>query len=545
MMTTQTGGKMGRLLRIGLLAATLTCTAQAKADSHLQAQQYMEILGQIITMLEGHYVDSIDWAKAMDAGINGMLYELDPYTEFYSEEDQESWRTMTTGEYGGIGAVIQQHGDTVVISNPYVGMPAAEAGLRPGDQILKIDGQDMTGKTTSDVSERLRGEPGTSFVLTYRRPYAAEGPQELTITRRKVATPAVAYYGMLNDTTAYIQLDQFTDKAAKEVQDALRALRGDGMATAKHRLAGLVLDLRGNPGGLLDEAVKIVGMFVPKGSTVVETKAKLAQWNSTYRTNSQPIEPELRVAVLQNRGSASAAEIVAGALQDMDRAVVMGERSFGKGLVQSSRTLPYNSVIKFTSAKYYIPSGRCIQAIDYAHRNEDGSVGRIPDSLTHVFHTAAGREVRDGGGIKPDVELAPQTMSNVLFMAVSRNVIFDYATRYRQQHDAAPASLADLHLADEDYADFCRQLRANVTDSVMRRYQVLDLDRDLDSLKAEVVGGIEQALALRYYHQHGQIEKMLEGDTLVHRAAALLADPKRYAALLSAPDPEPRVKKKK
>lgn len=542
-MTTKTGGA-GRWLRTGLLAATLTCTAQARADSHFQAQQYMEILGQIITMLEGHYVDSIDWSKAMDAGINAMLYELDPYTEFYSEADQESWRTMTTGEYGGIGAVIQQHGDTVVIANPYEGMPAAEAGLRPGDQILRIDGQDMTGKTTGEVSERLRGEPGTSFVLTYRRPYAAQGPQELTVTRRKVSTPAVAYAGLLNDTTAYIQLDQFTDKAAKEVQDALRALRGDGATQPQRHLTGLVFDLRGNPGGLLDEAVKIVGMFVPKGSTVVETKAKLAQWNATYRTNTQPIEPDLRIAVLINRGSASAAEIVSGALQDMDRAVVMGERSFGKGLVQSSRSLPYNSVIKFTSAKYYIPSGRCIQAIDYAHRNEDGSVGRIPDSLTHVFRTAAGREVRDGGGIKPDVELAPQTMPNALFMAMNRNVIFDYATRYRQEHDTVPAG-ADLRLSDDDYADFCRQLRANATDSVMRRYQVTDLDRDLDTFKTVIRNGIEQAIALRYYHQHGQIAKMLEQDDLVRDAAALLADPKRYATLLRGPEPQEKGKKKK
>lgn len=534
MTTTQTGGRVRRLW-LGLLAAAMTCTVQAKADSRLQAQQYMEILGQIMTILEGHYVDSIDWAKAMDAGINAMLYELDPYTEFYSEEDQESWRTMTTGEYGGIGAVIQQHGDTVVIANPYVGMPAAAAGLRPGDQILRIDGVDMTGKTTADVSEKLRGEPGTTFVLTYRRPYTAEGPQELTIERRKVTTPAVPYHALLNDTTAYIQLDQFTDRAAQELQDALRALRQSAAAARPGQsLTGLVIDLRGNPGGLLEEAVKILGMFVDKGSIVVETKAKLMQWNATYRTAVQPIEPDLRIVVLQNRGSASAAEIVSGALQDMDRAVVMGERSFGKGLVQSSRTLPYNTVVKFTSAKYYIPSGRCIQAIDYTHRNEDGSVGRIPDSLTHVFHTAAGRPVRDGGGIMPDLDLAPQVMSNVLFMAVSRNVVFDYATRYRQEHDTIP-SPADFHLTDAEYADFCRQLRANVTDSVTRRFQVFDLDGDLDSLRSEVACGIEQAICLRYYHQRGQTEKMLSGDSLVHRAAALLADPQRYAALLSPP----------
>ncbi|MDO4497780.1 MAG: S41 family peptidase, partial [Bacteroidales bacterium] len=348
---------------------------KSKSDAHLDAQQYLEILGASMQTLQQNFVDSIDWGRVLRAGIDAMMMELDPYTQFYSEDDQQEFKQMTTGEYAGIGSIIQQRGDTVVISEPYEHMPAAEAGLKIGDRILAIDGENMVKKTTSEVSDKLRGQPNTTFKLKVLRPY--EGEKEFDITRRQIVLDAMTYYGWLNDSIAYIQLSQFTDKATIGTQTALLALREDSL----HNLKGLVLDLRNNPGGLLDEAVKIVGMFVPHGSMVVETRGRQSDRNSTYRTNTHPIEPELPIVCIVNRSSASASEILSGALQDLDRAVVLGERSFGKGLVQTSRPLPYNTIVKFTSAKYYIPSGRCVQAIDYQARrmarweqNQDESV---------------------------------------------------------------------------------------------------------------------------------------------------------------------------
>lgn len=525
-----------------------TLKTHAKGDNRLNAQQYLEILGSAVNTLQGYYVDSIAWNKALTSAIDAMLAELDPYCEFYTEDDQQEFKTMTTGEYGGIGAVIQQRGDTVIIANPYEGKPAQLVGLRPGDAILSIDTLSMVKKTTSYVSDHLRGTAGTSFTLTFLRPYETE-PRQVTITRRKINMGAVTYSGWLNDSIGYIALNQFTDKAAQEVQTALISLHG-----AK----GLVLDLRTNPGGLLEEAVKIVGMFVPKGNVVVETKAKLPQWNSTYRTSSHPIEPDMRLAVLVDRNSASAAEILSGALQDLDRAVVMGERSFGKGLVQSTRPLPYNTLMKFTSAKYYIPSGRCIQAIDYSHQTaeiaqEDANSGyrqdqqhggyRIPDSLTHVFHTAGGREVRDGGGIKPDIEKKAQTISNLTYYLDRENVIFDYATRYHQQHDEI-AALPAFAISDEDYADFCKMAMAQKKDSILHLLKIEDMQQQLDSLQREVRQRINQNIALRYYYQHGEAQMSLVGDTLVADAVQLLADPVRYQSLLSQPVTEDKSKKR-
>mgnify|MGYP002852802456 CR=1 FL=1 len=519
---------------IWVLLLALTCVLQANAqsqpsrtnkDPHLDAQQYMDILGQAITLLQDRYVDSINWSKALYAGINAALYELDPYTEFYSEEDQNEWKTMTTGEYGGVGALIQQDGDTVIIANPYPEKPAAQAGLRAGDAILAIDGEPMLKKTTAQVSEKLRGEAGTTLKLSFLRPYT-DSVQTVEITRKKIALDAVTYYGWVSDSIAYIQLEQFTDKASLGVQSALLDLRAD----TKHTLGGLVLDLRSNPGGLVEEAVKIVSMFVPKGSPVVETKAKLSQWNSTFRTNTHPIEPNLPMVVLVDRGSASASEIVSGAMQDLDRAVVLGERTFGKGLVQSSASLPYNTIIKYTSAKYYIPSGRCIQAIDYSHRNEDGSVGRIPDSLTHVFHTAHGREVRDGGGIQPDVAVKPQVMSHLLWFAMQKNVTFDFATRYRHFHDSIPP-VEDFHITDEDYREFCGMMSPWGKDSLLKEYRI-DLAHDLDSLRSEISEALESEIALRYYSTKGRTYKYIEQDLWVAKAKEILRDKKRYKSIL-------------
>lgn len=546
-------------LIIGLMAISpnLSIQAQEKSKTHsdnrLNAQQYLEIMGAAINTLQGYYVDSIDWAKVLTTGIDAMLQDLDPYCEFYSEADQSDFKTMTTGEYGGIGALIQQRGDTVVIANPYEGKPAQLVGLRPGDAILSIDSTSMIKKTTAQVSDRLRGTSGTSFLLTFLRPNETT-PRTVEITRRKIALDAVPYFGWLNDSIGYINLNQFTDKAAQEVQSALFDLRA---ATDGHQLKGLVFDLRSNPGGLLEEAVKIVGMFVPKGSTVVETKARQTQWGSTFRTSSQPIEPDVRLAVLVDRNSASAAEILSGALQDLDRAVVIGERSFGKGLVQSTRMLPFNTLMKFTSAKYYIPSGRCIQAIDYSHHTaemaeqnensgyrQDQQYGgyRIPDSLTQVFHTAGGREVRNGGGIKPDLERKPQTISNLTYYLQRENVIFDYATRYHQQHERIP-DVPDFRLTDEEYADFCNGALATKKDSILRLLNITDMAQALDSLKDEIRQEIHEDIALRYYFQRGEAKQQLQGDRLVKEAAELLCEPEKYRSILTVPAPAKAEKK--
>ena len=501
-----------------------TSEQKRKTDTRLDAQQYLEIMGAAINTLQRHFVDSIDWAKVMTASIDAMLGTLDPYTEFYTEEDTEDFKTMTTGEYAGIGAVIQQNGDTVIVSDPQEGRPAQMAGLRAGDAILKVNGESMIKKTTQEVSEKLRGQANTDITVEVLRPYETE-PRTFSFKRSKIVTDVVPYYGWLNDSIGYILLNQFTYKAAHDVQTALINFKE---AQDGHNLKGVVLDLRDNPGGLLEEAAKIVSLFVPKGSTVVSTRAKLTEWESTTRTSTQPLDTLVKIAVLINRNSASASEIVSGAIQDMDRGVIMGERSYGKGLVQNTRPLPYNTLMKFTSAKYYTPSGRCVQAIDYSHRNEDGSVGRIPDSLTHVFHTAIGREVRDGGGIKPDIEKPAELLSNLEYFLILENLTFKYATYFRHVNSE------NRELTDNDYEDFKKMVEANKRDTIVKALK-LDLMHDLDSLKVPVMNRLKADIALRYGYQKAQYKVNVENDKLVRDAVELLADDKRYRSILSAP----------
>ena len=501
-----------------------TSEQKRKTDTRLDAQQYLEIMGAAINTLQRHFVDSIDWAKVMTASIDAMLGTLDPYTEFYTEEDTEDFKTMTTGEYAGIGAVIQQNGDTVIVSDPQEGRPAQMAGLRTGDAILKVNGESMIKKTTQEVSEKLRGQANTDITVEVLRPYETE-PRTFSFKRSKIVTDVVPYYGWLNDSIGYILLNQFTDKAAQDVQTALINFKE---AQDGHNLKGVVLDLRDNPGGLLEEAAKIVSLFVPKGSTVVSTRAKLTEWESTTRTSTQPLDTLVKIAVLINRNSASASEIVSGAIQDMDRGVIMGERSYGKGLVQNTRPLPYNTLMKFTSAKYYTPSGRCVQAIDYSHRNEDGSVGRIPDSLTHVFHTAIGREVRDGGGIKPDIEKPAELLSNLEYFLILENLTFKYATYFRHVNSE------NRELTDNDYEDFKKMVEANKRDTIVKALK-LDLMHDLDSLKVPVMNRLKADIALRYGYQKAQYKVNVENDKLVRDAVELLADDKRYRSILSVP----------
>lgn len=526
----------------GQAGAQSATEEKTSSDNRLDAQQYMEILGAAIRTLQNHYVDSVDWSRILTAGIDAMLNELDPYTEFYTEKDRSEFQTMTTGEYAGIGAIIMQMGDTVCVSEPYDKMPASEVGLWAGDRILAIDGESMIKKGSSYVSEHLRGQPNTSFELTYLRPGTSE-PSKVTIVRRKIVIDAVPYYGWMNDSIGYILLNNFTDKAALDVQNALLDLNG---ATDGHRLKGLVLDLRSNPGGLIDEAVKIVGMFVEKGSMVVETKAKLKEWNSTYRTNTPPVMPDVKLAVLINRSSASASEITSGALQDLDRAVVMGERSYGKGLVQSTRPLPYNTLIKLTSAKYYIPSGRCIQAIDYQAKRvarweagEDApDLGRIPDSLTYIFHTKAGREVRDGGGIKPDIERKNKPMSNLRYYLQRENRLFHFANKLRGEYKEMPI------IDDSIYARFCREAIATRRDTALLLMKI-NLEHDLDSLRDEIKQSLQEEMEMRYHFRRGFIRSNLTCDSLVIDAVQLLGDEVRYKEILSTPKQDKINKSKK
>ncbi len=437
-----------------IMLALLPVVARAQSDDRgFEIAKNLEIFSNIYKQLNLNYVDDVDPGKTIKVAIDAMLASLDPYTNYYPESQMEDVKLQMLGQYGGIGSLIVQRGDSVYISEPYKGLPADEAGLRAGDRIVAVDGQSTVGKTTSDVSAAMRGQAGTDVVLRLER----DGKQfERTIKRREIKLPNVPYFGLVGDNKdyGYIKLDEFTADAAKHVREAFESLRKE-----RPDMKGVILDLRGNGGGLMNEAVDIVNIWVPRGVTVVETKGKVASKNMKSVTRQQPVDTEIPLAVLIDGGSASASEITSGALQDLDRAVVIGQRSFGKGLVQNILPMPYNTQMKVTVSKYYIPSGRCIQAIDYSHRDEQGRALRVPDSLKTAFKTKGGRTVYDGFGIEPDVEVEPEYMSNVAVALVQKFLVFDYATDYRRTHETiAPAS--EFEIGDELYADFCRYLKS-------------------------------------------------------------------------------------
>ena len=412
-----------------------------------QVAKNLDIINSIVKELDMFYVDTIDPDKTIRTGIESMLYSLDPYTQYFPEDDQSELEQMLKNSYGGIGSIITWNTKLKrsMIAEPYENMPAATVGLKAGDILMEIDGKDLAGKNNQEVSEMLRGQVGTSFKLKVQRP-GTEQPLEFDIVRRSIQLPFIPYYAMLDNNIGYINLSTFSGNPSKEFKQAFLDLKKQGITS-------LVIDLRNNGGGLLDEAVEIANFFLPRGKTLVTTKGKIKQASNTYKTLREPLDLEIPLAVLVNSATASASEILAGALQDYDRAVVVGNRTFGKGLVQTTRPLPYGGTMKLTTSKYYIPSGRCVQAIDYKHRNEDGSVGRIPDSLTTVFHTAAGREVRDGGGVTPDITVKQDKLPNILFYLVNDNLIFNYATEYCLKHPTVPEP-KDFEITDADYADF-------------------------------------------------------------------------------------------
>ncbi|MBP6428403.1 MAG: S41 family peptidase, partial [Bacteroidia bacterium] len=398
--------KTQKLKIVIILTAIASITSYSFVDNYFEVSKNLDIFSSLYREVNMYYVDSVDPGKIMKKGIDEMLSSLDPYTNYIPESNIEDYRFMTTGQYGGIGAVIRPKGDYVIVSDPYEGFPADKAGLRAGDVILEIDGKTTKNKKTDEISRALKGSPKTEVKLLIKRE-GEEKPFEKILVREEIKVKPVPYYGMLDNKIGYIKLNSFTENCAKDVAEALKELK------LKNNLSGLVLDLRGNPGGLLHEAVNTSNIFIPRGQEIVSTKGRYKDADRPYKAVNEAIDTELPLAVLVNSGSASASEIVSGSLQDLDRAVVIGQRTFGKGLVQTTRPLSYNSQLKITTSKYYIPSGRCIQALDYTHRNEDGSVGKIPDSLVSEFKTKAGRKVYDGGGIKPDYTTTLKKMNPI------------------------------------------------------------------------------------------------------------------------------------
>ena len=516
----------------------------------------LDIFNSVYKELQVFYVDSIDAEKSINTAINAMLNDIDPYTEYIPAKEQDAFKTMTTGEYGGIGSYILERDGKVYISEPYEGSPAQRAGLKAGDLIVKIDNDTTLGWKSSKVSERLKGQAGTPLTVVVQRPYVEDSIITINLMREKIQVPSVPYYAVVKDNIGYIYLTSFTDKSAKEVRDALVELKKDP------RVKSIILDLRSNGGGLLESAVKIVGLFVPKNTEVLRTKGKGHLNEKVYKTTSAPIDTEIPLAVFIDGGSASSSEIVAGALQDLDRAVIIGSRSFGKGLVQSTRQLPYDGLLKVTIAKYYIPSGRLIQAIDYSHRNPDGSVARIPDSLTNVFKTAHGREVRDGGGITPDIKVTYPTANRLTYNIVRDNWAFDYATRFAATTPTI-ASAHDFVITDSIFNDFkkfidpekfqydkvCEKMLSDLketakiegyaNDSINAQFEILEgmlkhnLDKDLDNNRKEISELLASEIIKRYYYQKGQIIESLKSDIALDSAAVIFKDLNAYRKILS------------
>jgi len=546
--------KIKKVYTISILALSILAVSAfySPTDKYFEITRNLDIFASLFKEVNAFYVDEIDPAKSIETGIDAMLASLDPYTNYIPEEDLDAYRTMTTGEYGGIGSLIGQIDDKIVITMPNAGFPADKAGLKIGDEIIKIDDTDTKGKSTNEVSQLLKGTAGTAIHLTIRR---QDNTIEFDLIRAKIVINNVPYSGMVNDEIGYIKLTEFTTNAAKEVKTALVNLKQEGATK-------IILDVRGNPGGILQEAVAICNLFIPKNKIVVETKGKTPTWNKVYRTSSKPVDSKIPLVVLTSRGSASASEIVSGTIQDYDRGVLIGRKTFGKGLVQTTRPVGYNSQVKITVAKYYTPSGRCIQAIDYSHRNPDGSVGKIPDSLKVAFTTEQGRTVYDGGGITPDVEVNPGYFSPIAISLITEGQVFDYASKYYYEHPEAP-DMKNYIVSDEAYASFTKWLEnvelkydSDLEQAVVDFEKVAkesahydNLKADLEALKKEVLHDqakdlitnqqeIKEVLAeqivARYHLTKGEIANAITHDPDVTRAIEVLNDTIQYNKLLAS-----------
>lgn len=544
------------LIAAGLLIA-LTAVAATNSPKKDVAGN-LQVFNALVKELQTYYVDSIDIEKSVTTAINAMLDDIDPYTEYIPFKEQEDFLTMTSGEYAGIGSYIMERDGWVYFSEPQVGSPAYKAGIRPGDKIVMIDGDSTKGWESARVSKTLKGQAGTDVKVVVHRPYVEDSVKTFEITRAKIVQPSVPYYGIVRDGVGLIELTSFTEQSPREVKEALEALKADP------RVKSIILDLRSNGGGLLESAIKIVGYFVPRGTEVLTTRGKGVMNERVYKTTERPVDTEIPLAILIDGATASASEIVSGSLQDIDRAVIIGSRSFGKGLVQSSRELPQDGLLKVTVAKYYIPSGRLIQAIDYSHRNPDGSVSRIPDSLTNVFHTAAGREVRDGGGITPDVEVTYPDVNRLTYTIVRDNWAFDYANRYAATHPSI-APVEGFVLTDSIFSDFKASIdparfhydrvwdemfatvrkvvesEGYMNDSTKAEFERLenmlhhDLDEDLDLNRVAIEPYLAGEIVQRYYDRSGRRAQEYKKDTFVDSAAVILNNPEKYKAILSVP----------
>lgn len=536
--------------------SAIPVSAQKDSNHNFEISKNLEIFNDIYKQLDMFYVDSLSADTVIEWGIDAMLRQVDPFTVYYPEEGMDELKEMTTGKYAGIGAVIRfyKKEDRVMVIEPQEDSPAIEAGVKGGDLILSIDGKDMKGKSTQEVSENLRGDAGTTFELTVKRA-GVEHPLSFKITRRNIAMPPVPYYGMVSDGIGYIYFERFVDGCSRDVRRAVVDLKEQGAKA-------LVIDMRGNPGGPLSEAVEVTNLFVPRGQKVVYTKGKLASVNSEHYTKKEPLDVDIPVAVLVDGSTVSSAEIVSGAWQDWDRAVIVGERTYGKGLVQMIREVPYHGSLKVTTSRYYIPSGRCIQAYDYRHLNPDGSAKTLPDSLTKAFKTAGGREVRDGGGIKPDVVITPDSLPSIVYDIATSDVLLDYVNHYVQTH-ATIAPAGDFSLTDADYADFVKMVEESDFTYKRRTEEMMKLlertarfegcyegakpefealaakmkggvaaDLELPKNKEEIKSVLESDIVARYYFRRGVVQQQLKTDKDLKTALEILTDTERYESLL-------------
>lgn len=558
---------MKRTLKLIILAAWLVLPATAQKNHNFEVSKNLEIFNNLFKQLDLYYVDTLEADKLVKTATGSMLNTLDPYTEYYPDDERDDLKQMLTGKYAGIGSLIHysKNEDRCIISEPFENMPAAEGGLKAGDVILSIAGKEFgpkgsqnTNEFTESVSNALRGEPGTSFIVMIQRP-GEDKPREIKLTRRAIKTPPISYYGMIAENTGYIYLSSFPEGAATDVRRAVIDLKQKG---AKQ----LVLDLRNNGGGSMQEAIDLVNLFIGKGKTVVELKGKIKSANETYKTQREALDPDIPLAVLVNGNTASSSEITAGTLQDYDRAVVIGTRTYGKGLVQQTRPLPYDGVLKLTTSRYYIPSGRCIQAIDYSHRAANGAVNRIPDSLTNVFHTAAGRPVRDGGGIMPDSVVKVDSVANIVLYLnpgmITSDVLFNFVTEYTHRHATIdPPEKFDI--SDEEYENFKRYAKEHnftydrqsvkLLDNLKKvaKFEGYDVAEDIKALEAKLTHNedydfehwkpeikklLNNEIMLRYYYRRGLIRNSLNNDKTLDTALAVLNNPQEYRKML-APQP--------
>lgn len=558
---------MKRTLKLIILAAWLALPATAQKNHNFEVSKNLEIFNNLFKQLDLYYVDTLEADKLVKTATGSMLNTLDPYTEYYPDDERDDLKQMLTGKYAGIGSLIHysKNEDRCIISEPFENMPAAEGGLKAGDVILSIAGKEFgpkgsqnTNEFTESVSNALRGEPGTSFIVKIQRP-GEDKPREIKLTRRAIKTPPISYYGMIAENTGYIYLSSFPEGAATDVRRAVIDLKQKG---AKQ----LVLDLRNNGGGSMQEAIDLVNLFIGKGKTVVELKGKIKSANETYKTQREALDPDIPLAVLVNGNTASSSEITAGTLQDYDRAVVIGTRTYGKGLVQQTRPLPYDGVLKLTTSRYYIPSGRCIQAIDYSHRAANGAVNRIPDSLTNVFHTAAGRPVRDGGGIMPDSVVKVDSVANIVLYLnpgmITSDVLFNFVTEYTHRHATInPPEKFDI--SDEEYENFKRYAKEHnftydrqsvkLLDNLKKvaKFEGYDVAEDIKALEAKLTHNedydfehwkpeikklLNNEIMLRYYYRRGLIRNSLNNDKTLDTALAVLNNPQEYRKML-APQP--------